>query len=277
MKIMKKLKSMVEYAYNNSLFYQNLDREHMIRNGNYSFLELPVIEKADLFSNEPIEVLDYVLGRYEEKDIVTMRTSGSTGICLPILWNVFDYNRSMLPLWILRKKYYNINTNDKLCFFYTIQKAGQDEIEYTYRNNTLSFSKCGLNEEKLKNIYMKILEFGPKWMLLQPSIVEILIETALKYNLPPIKELEYIEFSGELLFDETRRKVQNFFNCKISNQYGSYEFNSIAYECKYGNMHCLSSNTYVEILDKENKPVKEGEEGEIVITSLNNKIMPFIR
>lgn len=274
---MDSLTKIINHAYKNSMLYQQKKPVQWRESKEPDITELPIIQKQDLFHKVPVEIMDYVMGRIPEEDVVQMSTSGSTGICLPVLWHKNDYQRSMLPLWMLRKKYYHISPNDKLCYFYTIRESGDSDLAYEYRNQTLGFSKCSLDEKRIYKIYQMILDFGPKWMLLQPSMAELLLETAQKHNLPPVKELEYIEFSGEMLFNELRERVKQFFGCQISNQYGSNEINSIALECPHGNMHCISSNVYVEIADEKGQVITDDSEGEIIVTSLNNRIMPFVR
>ncbi len=274
---MDSLTKIISHAYKNSLLYQQKKPEQYEESKEPDITEFPIIQKQDLFHNVPAEIMDYVMGRILEEEVVQMSTSGSTGICLPVLWHKNDYRRSMAPLWMLRKKYYNISPNDKLCYFYTIREDGERDPVYEFRNQTLGFSKCSLDEERIYNIYQMILDFGPKWMLLQPSMAELLLEAAQKFGLPPVKELEYIEFSGEMLFQELRERVKRFFGCQVSDQYGSNEVNSIALECPHGNMHCTSSNVYVEITDEKGKVISDDSEGEIIVTSLNNRIMPFVR
>jgi len=96
------------------------------------------------------------------------------------------------------------------------------------------------------------------------------------YGLPRIESVQYIEFSGEILTEAVRESVRKHFGCRMANQYGANEFNSIAYECPYGNMHLMSGNVYAEVLD-ENRKCVAGEEGEVYVTSLTNSAMPLIR
>lgn len=84
-----------------------------------------------------------------------------------------------------------------------------------------------------------------------------------------------MEFTGELLDASVRRRTAALFQCKVANQYGANEVNSIAYECPCGNMHILETNVYAEII-KDGTAV-EGEMGEICVTSLTNTAMPLIR
>lgn len=121
-------------------------------------------------------------------------------------------------------------------------------------------------ENKIEMTYFEILDYNPVWMILQPSIAVILCQIAEKNNSTP-SNLKYIELTGEELSDAARKKIQSVFRCYIANQYGCKEVNSIAFECPEGNMHCMSSNVYVEVTDTDNL---------IYVTSLNNHIMPFI-
>lgn len=275
---MNRRDKMAEYAYERSVFYRDYIRQKSEENNEFNFEKLSIICKDDIVdSHVPLEPVEYLLQDDELTDnIIKMSTSGSTGKMLKINWNKEDFYKSMTPLWVLRKKYYGINTDDGMCYFYTIRKMGAEELMEYEEKNTLGFSKTSLNDERLKGIYERILEYQPVWMLLQPSTAQMLLNTIKKYNLPKIDTLKYIELSGELLTEGLRNRLTEFFGCRVANQYGSYEFNSIAYECPYGNMHVMTSNVYVEVLN-DNSEVVEDTEGELVITSLTNKRNPFIR
>ena len=60
------------------------------------------------------------------------------------------------------------------------------------------------------------------------------------------------------------------------NEYGASELNLIAFENPEGQWQVNSETLFIEILDKNNNPNKNGKEGRIVITSLYNKASPFI-
>ena len=124
-----------------------------------------------------------------------------------------------------------------------------------------------LSEEKVIGIYEKILEFNPKWMIVQPSMILLFMRVMKKYNLQQLPELTYIELNGERFTKETKKQIATFFDCKVASQYGCYEVNSIAYECPCGNLHVMSENVYAENVGND----------DICITSLHNKVMPFVR
>lgn len=271
---MIKLKDVITHAYQTTPFYISLSEKHDEINLE-SLVTLPVITKKDILTSRmPLQSMDYMYGLLSEA-LINMYTSGSTGQCMEILWNKHDFNRSLIPLWIYRKKYYGINPKDKMCYFYTVNEPGSEDTAYFLNKNALAFSKCALDEERLVDIYNKILEFKPVWLNLQPSMAAILLETAKENDLPPIESLKYIEFTGEMLTDILRSEVKDFFGCSVANQYGCQEVNSIAYECPHGNLHCNASVVKTEVVE-EGQPVYE-KEGDVVITSLCNKATPFIR
>jgi phenylacetate-CoA ligase len=82
--------------------------------------------------------------------------------------------------------------------------------------------------------------------------------------------------AAETLSDVMREKIEAVFGTKLYDYYGTRE-TAIAGECRYGLMHMFIFNNYVELLDNNNKPVSEGEEGRIIVTNLHNYSMPFIR
>ena len=83
--------------------------------------------------------------------------------------------------------------------------------------------------------------------------------------------------SAETLTNEMREKIESVFGTKLYDFYGSRETASLAGECKCGLMHIFEFNNYIEILDENDQPVKEGKEGRIIVTNLHNYSMPFIR
>ena len=87
-----------------------------------------------------------------------------------------------------------------------------------------------------------------------------------------------IQTTSETLTDADRKLISDRFKCPVLDKYGSRETNVIACECESQmGMHINCENTFVEFLDKDGKPVEDGEIGEIVVTNLNNYGMPLIR
>ncbi len=80
--------------------------------------------------------------------------------------------------------------------------------------------------------------------------------------------------TAEMLDASRRELMQQAFACKVFNQYGCREVPNIAWECRHGHMHVFADLVHLESVEIES----EGEgEARFLVTSLTNRLMPFIR
>jgi len=81
--------------------------------------------------------------------------------------------------------------------------------------------------------------------------------------------------------EKMRRKIEELYGFRAFNSYGISEMNGpgVAFECpEQKGMHIWEDNFIVEIIDPVTlKPVPEGEEGELVMTTLLREGMPVLR
>ena len=81
--------------------------------------------------------------------------------------------------------------------------------------------------------------------------------------------------------EHMRRKIEDFYGFKGFNSYGLSEMNGpgMAFECpELKGMNIWEDNYFVEIIDPVTlRPVPEGEEGELVTTTLRREGMPILR
>ena len=262
----KELKEMIKYAYTNVPLYVNRIKSGKIPD---KIEEVPLLYKKDLnmeldscISNE------YLMDMINNK-LMRIRSSGTTGIVSEVLWDNKEYNRSLLSLWLLRKRFYNISPCDKMVYFYPCDNDISDgEVIDKY---SLGISKRFLIDGNIIEKYKRITEYDPVWIITQPSVA--LLCDSLESTGIRIKSLRYIELTGEFLHKEARERIEKVFGCTVANQYGTKEVNSIAFECPCGKMHIMEDNVYVEC-----KKTDEIEEfGHIIVTSMINKAMPLLR
>lgn len=83
--------------------------------------------------------------------------------------------------------------------------------------------------------------------------------------------------TSEVCDDIDRSIMEKGFGVKVVNEYGAAELDLIGFEDQNGNRLLNYETLYVEVLDDNNRPVGPGEEGRVIVTSLYNKAMPFIR
>lgn len=91
---------------------------------------------------------------------------------------------------------------------------------------------------------------------------------------PPVHRLFT---DSEMLTPSTRRLVEGTFGAPLLDVYGSFETDNIAWQCEAGRGHHVTTDTVILELLRDGEPVADGEEGEIVVTVLENFRSPFIR
>ena len=80
-----------------------------------------------------------------------------------------------------------------------------------------------------------------------------------------------------MLYESDKALLEKTFGVPVVNEYGASELDLIAFTNKAGEFVVNSETLFVEILDKNNRPVAHGNSGRVVITSLYNKAHPMIR
>jgi len=81
--------------------------------------------------------------------------------------------------------------------------------------------------------------------------------------------------------EKMRKKIEEFYGIKAYNSYGLSEMNGpgVSFECPaQSGMHIWEDHYVVEVIDPETlTPVPDGEEGELVLTTLMREGMPVLR
>jgi len=83
--------------------------------------------------------------------------------------------------------------------------------------------------------------------------------------------------SAETLFDFRRKTIEKAFDCPVFDFYGSREIGAMASECdEHSGYHISAENVVMEFV-RDDERVAAGEKGLILVTSLRNFGMPFLR
>jgi phenylacetate-CoA ligase len=133
-----------------------------------------------------------------------------------------------------------------------------------------------VGEEALLAGIARIKRFGPRFIEAYVSPLYLMARLIEARGIEPPR-LDGIVTGGESLFDYQREQIERSFRCPVYNRYGCSEFMNVAHEClEHRGMHINADGFIVEVLDGAGRPVV-GEEGEIVITDLNNYATPLVR
>lgn len=87
-----------------------------------------------------------------------------------------------------------------------------------------------------------------------------------------------IVVGAEKLHAYQRATIEGVFGAPVFETYGSREFMLLGAECEaHQGLHLTAEHLLVELLDDDGLPVPSGEVGNVVVTDLTNRGMPFIR
>jgi phenylacetate-CoA ligase len=130
---------------------------------------------------------------------------------------------------------------------------------------------------------MLMQDFRTTFIHLTPSYALYLSTFLEKHGVDPRRDLALRKaFVGaEPYTDETRRKIEEGLGLDVYNSYGLSEMNGpgVAFECeqKHG-MHLWEDHFLIEIIDPQTgEPVRDGEPGELVMTTLTREALPLLR
>jgi len=239
------------------------------------FEDLPVLSRADLRDHGHALRTAEARGR-----IRVSRTSGSTGVPVEIVNNEPLFSILFAAQYLRHHAWHGFDANkDILSIIDTregIQEAGWShtlaELGWTgrrFRRNMVQHSP--------KELLGWLLDQTAPYLITTASMAQRLAELALAGSRPP-RRLEAVLTFGEVVRAEHRDAVRRAFGARIVDSYSCEEAGWLAFQCpKHAHYHGLTGTTHVEIVDDDNRPVRAGEEGKVLVTALYNYAMPLIR
>jgi len=266
----EKLRELFLYAYNNIEYYRDLINKNginLIKEDIHDILSgFPFLTKQSIRDN-----ISSLAATNENK--MWRSTSGTTGS--PLVF--FKDRRSISYLYAMMHVAYSwhgIMVGDKQARFWGTSLNYKKKIIQLAKDglqNRKRLSAFNMSENECLTFFEKLLKFKPRFFYGYANSLYLFSSFLEKKDINWPLDLEAIISTGEMLFDYQRRKIEQFFKCRIVNEYGSTENGLIGFECQYGNMHIMPT-VYVEIINRDKNGI-----GDIVITELNSRSIPFIR
>ncbi|GAB6095335.1 phenylacetate--CoA ligase family protein [Desulfatiferula olefinivorans] len=264
----QRLRGIITHAYRTTRFYRSLMDEAGIKPADIrtarDLVYLPTISKTDIQARYETILSD----RFSPDQCLVRTTSGSSGKMLRVLWETDSFwNRlcmyyrclSMIGYTPFKKLLYFLPTPEKTGFTFGL-----------FRQRGL---EPGMPFEEIRR---HLLEFKPDIMAIYPSYAMDLGRFLSSDDIVRIG-IQAISLNSEMILPKDRAFIERTFKCLTYDEYSSVEMGFIASMCKRKNMHVFTDNVVLEILDAKGNPALPGERGEIVLTSLTNYAMPFLR
>lgn len=289
----KRLKKIVEYARNNSSYFEKL---YSSIGDSFKLEELPTTNKIEMMkyfdswitddniSMKRIEEftsdIDNV-GRMIDGKYLIFKTSGSTGNPATVLYDKqnIDVASAVAAFRTFARKedFKAFMKNGKRTagvfanygFYLACGMSRYLQLQMPKKKNKITVDVNAPEEQIIKELN----DFNPSMLSGYPSNLALLSsyeELTIKPNV--------VITGGELLTDEIREKLTDKFNCYVQTHYSCTEAGEIACECSEKHLHINEDWVIVEPVDKNNNPVSYGVRSDkVLITNLSNYIQPFIR
>jgi phenylacetate-CoA ligase len=277
---LRKLKDLLIHAQKNCSFYRKrfldagFDPSHLKSLDDLNLI--PTLNKTEIRQN-----LTNMIWKDCPGGLHRYNTGGSSGE--PLIF-YFDRRRQAYDVAAraLTHRWWGIDIGDRELYFWAspFEIKKQDRIKNLRDRftNQLLLSAFHLSQNVIPEFVKKIRKFKPKCVFGYPSTIALFCQLALQqgYDLSS-GGVEVVFSTAEVLYDHQREVISNAFGkIPVVDGYGSREGGFISHECQEGSMHVVDQNIIVEYLHG-NEPVGPAEDGEIVVTHLDNWAMPFIR
>lgn len=270
-----KLAAVLDYAASNSRFYEGrlgpagtspLDR---LRGAD-------VLTKVDLQENLSRLRADPAPSRVHRKT-----TGGSTGQPVTVLKDAAAIAAERAATWMAHE-WFGIEIGDRGARFWGSPRSpGRRWLRFALADiamNRIRLSAFGVTDEIMDSYWDRCESFRPQYLYGYVSMLERFARHLQNRGLDGARlGVKCVVTTSESLSATQRELLETVFDAPVQNEYGCGEVGPIAYQCKTGNLHVMSDNVVVELLDDAGNEVAEGQEGSVVVTDLNNRALPLIR
>ncbi len=235
----------------------------------------PILEKKDL--RESLADLTCEMGRGTFRD----SSGGSTGDPVTVVkdkvflgaslaaaelfheWTGVQRGERRVKLWGAAR---DLNAGTRI---------GRWLVEFVY--NKRSLNAFEMSADTMRDYVERLSRFRPVCLEGYADALYGLAEFTLREGLS-IPSPRAIISGASTLHPHMRGLIEDTFGASVFNRYGGREAGGMAGECdRHEGLHVFGEMVVLEVVDDSGREVQEGEEGDVLVTSLWNYTMPLIR
>lgn len=270
------IKSSCNQSLSNLLNHVTVNTPFYLKYKGQSFFEYPIINKNIIRENEE----EFISSNFIDKKLVMMSTSGSTGTPFKVYQDLRKKKRVKAELIYYNEKL-GYQVGKKVIFLRSLNKANIKSKIVQFLQNLKLIDVANMDNDNVKKI-IKLIEKAAKkdgLLMSYASTFDIFKDYFKKVNDKHSIKITGIISGSEMLYDETRKSMEEHFNCKCVSRYSNQENGIIGQDSTHNNVFiCNDINYKIEIFKlNEDVIVENGEIGRIVITDFYNFAMPMIR
>jgi len=273
-----KIKTILNYAYDNHEFYRELFDENGVHPRDYKTLDditkFPVVTKDQL--KEGLSKNKFKM----PKKVVWHSTSGSSGE--PFTFPVDQNAERLRKACKLRtEEWYGKKLGTKWLRLWRSGPRGLKEnlLDYVLaRKIEISFYRLDrpeenrLDDKKLQFFVDSINNSGSSIIEGYVSALSLIADYAIRTN-QKFSTITTVVTGAEYLSSHARKQISDGFGAKVFNRYGGTEIGLIAHDDSEGEFKSMSDRLYFEAMCAKNT----AGASELLITDFTNLAMPFIR
>lgn len=281
----EKLRRLVRHCYENVPYYRRVFTERKLRPED-------IRDREDL-AKLPVLTKQLIREHYQELCAEDIRlrqtlegsTGGSTGTPMRFLEDLETWNKTR-GLNLRGWTWAGFQVGEKL---------------FTLAGNSLVDSKENRRKMRVKNLYDRLImrnlkrdctditpeamaEHYRAMMKYRPAGIRgyasslYFLARYIEQNQLPVCPVKVVFTTGEKLHPKYRDKIQQVFKAPVFDAYGASDGGLTAHECAmHEGLHLGEEHCVVEIVDREGRPLPDGEIGQVLSTDLNNYAFPFLR
>ena len=277
--VLEKINYILNYIQTNSAFYKKTLPLSCKINALIDIKKLPFTTKTDIAKYND----DFLcVPKNQVRDFIT--TSGTIGDPISFYLTQNDLKR----LGINERNSFeicNVKKGNKVLLTTTLDKCFMAGLAYYLGSQELGIGVIRTGPGSLKYQWDMIDRFKPEIIISVPSFLLRMIRFAKDNNIDlsqcsllkaicigePIRE-------SNLQLNSIGEAISSDLNIKLYSTYASTEMMTAFTECDEGRGgHLQEDLLFLEVLDKNGVEVKDGESGEVVITTLEVEAMPLLR
>ncbi|MFX1486021.1 MAG: phenylacetate--CoA ligase family protein [Promethearchaeota archaeon] len=275
---LKELKKEVHIAYENTEYYHRLFDSLGLKpddiNTKEDLRKLPLTKKSTLRYNNMISK------EVKDTKLIRVTTSGSTGEPVEIFFTENDIAIVAATASRVSEAAGLRTLKDRVAQLLMIGPfIGATLVKTLFGGIVKLLAKVKMISIKkpLPEIVEELLKYDPTLLSVYPSVAYSIGQYMADHDLE-FPHLRTVVTGSEILNDKIRRGIEESLNAEVFDAYGITEINVFGYECsEHMGLHTNIDTAIMEVVDKNNEPVAEGERGRLILTPLMREAMPLIR
>lgn len=271
---LNKLNELIKYVKENSSFYKSIYKDLESISSLDEIHKIPIINKNDVIENGPKMVC---VNQSEISRIVSIDTSGTMGKYKRIYFTQEDQN--LTKDFFIQGLSFLVKKDDVMMIMLPFERENSvgDLIKKSLKSMKVKPVLCG-GLSSFKETANLMINENINSIVGMP--VEILaLGKYIKRESLPIK-IKSILLSADMVNEILVEEIKKIYECEVFNHFGMTETGlGGAVDCMYHDgMHIRENDLLVEIVNPiTREKMKDGESGEILITTLTRRAMPLIR